>query len=225
MLAVTGDMFTDTTDIALGLTSTYYGSGMRYYTVTGLHITTSYYSICLSLNILLTFMIVLRLIVHIRNIRNATGASDGYSGLHTAAATVIVILIESYALYAGVLLAYAIPLAMNSWVATLFSKVIGAVQVRALFPISDAVLVLLFNYGCTQVIAPYLIVLRVAKRRAMTSESISEVPESVHFRSQGSMDDDGFLPGGDLTNVTEVNVEAPSEPGAGDEYAIEEVPL
>ena len=225
MLAVTGDMLTDTTDIALGLTSTYYGSGMRYYTVTGLHITTSYYSICLSLNILLTLMIVLRFIVHMRNIRNATWASDGYSGLYTAAASAVVILIESYALYAGVLLAYAIPLAMNSWVATLFSKVIGAVQVRALFPISDAVLVLPFNYGCTQVIAPYLIILRVAKRRAMTSESISEVPESVHFRSQGSMDDDRSLPGGDLTNVTEVNVEAPSEPGAGDEYAIEEVPL
>ena len=225
MLAVTGDMFTDTTDIALGLTSTYYGSGMRYYTVTGLHITTSYYSICLSLNVVLTLMIVVRLVMHIRNIRKATGASDGSSGLHTAAATVVMMLIESYALYAGILLASTISWAADSWVDTLFTGVVGTVQVCVVFPIPDVLLVLLPNYGCAQVIAPYLIILRVAKRRAMTSELISGTAESIRFRSQASTDGDGSLPDGDPLSSTEWNGEAAGEPGTGDENAIEEVSL
>ena len=164
-------------------------------------------------------MIIIRLIVHIRNIRNATGASDGPGGLRT----VVMMLIESYALYAGVLLAYTIPWALDSWVAFLFSRLIGSVQVR--FTIRNAVLVLPSNYGCTQVIAPYLITLQVAKRRAMTSESISGTAESIQFRSQGSTDGDGTLPDGDPVSATEVNGEAAREHVAVNENAIEEVPL
>ena len=220
-----GDMLTNTTDVALGIANIYYSSGIRFYTVTALNFNTSYNSICLSLNILLTLMIVLRLVVHIRNIRNATEASDGSSGLHTAAATVAMMLIESYALYAGVLLAYTIPFALASWVVALFSGLIGTVQVRVVFTIRDAVLVLPSNYGCTQVIAPYLIILRVAKRRAITSELISGTAESIRFRSQGSTDGDGSLPDGDRVNATEVNSEAAGEHVAVDENVIEEVPL
>ena len=209
----------------LGSVYIYYNSGTQFYTVIAGNIATSYNAICLSLNIILTLMIVLRLIVHIRNIRNATGASGRSGGLHTTAATVAMMLVESSALYAGVLLAYTIPLAMNSLVMTLFSGVTNAVQVRVVFTIPDAALVLLSNYGCTQVIAPYLIILRVAKRRAMTSESISGASESIHFRSQASTDGDGSLPDGDPSNATEVNGEAPGDPNTGDEDAIEEVPL
>ena len=86
-------------------------------------------------------------------------------------------------------------------------------------------LVLPSNYGCTQVIAPYLIILRVAKRRAVTSESISETAESIRFRSQGSTDSDGSLPDGDPVNAMEVNSEAAGEHVAVDKNAIEEVPL
>ena len=214
-----------TTDVVLGIANIYYDSGMRIYSITELNIATSYYSICLSLNILLTLMIVFRLMVHIRNIRNTTGSSDGSSGLHTAAATVAMMLIESYAIYAGVLLVYIISWATNSFVVALCAGCIGAVQVRVVFTIPDAVLVLVSNHGCTQVIAPYLIILRVAKRRAMTSESITGTAESIRFRSQGSTDGGVSLPGGDPTNATEVNVEAPGEPSAGNENAIEEVPL
>ena len=103
---------------------------MKFGAATAINIATSYYSICLSLNILLTLMIVLRLIVHIRAIRNTTGDPDGSGGLHKAAATVVMMLIESYALYAGVLLAYTIPSALNSWAVDLFSGILGAVQVR-----------------------------------------------------------------------------------------------
>ena len=136
-----GDMLTNTTGVVLGIASIYYSSEMRHYTVTNTNITTSYYSISLSLNVLLTLMIVIRLIMHIRNIRNAIGASDGSGGLHTVAPTVIMMLIESYALYAGVLLAYIILWAVNSWVVNLLDGAIAVSQARIVFTIHDAVLV------------------------------------------------------------------------------------
>ena len=220
-----GDTLTNTTDVVLGIANIYYSSGMWTYTATNTNTNTSYFSICLSLNILLTLMIVIRLIVHIKNVRKATGASDGSGGLHTAAATVVMMLIESYALYAGILLASTISWAADSWVDTLFTGVVGTVQVCVVFPIPDVLLVLLPNYGCAQVIAPYLIILRVAKRRAMTSELISGTAESIRFRSQASTDGDGSLPDGDPLSSTEWNGEAAGEPGTGDENAIEEAPL
>ena len=134
-------------------------------------------------------------------------------------------LIESYALYAGVLLAYTIPWALDNLVATLFSGVLGAVQVRVVFTVHSAALVSPSNYGYTQVIAPYLIILRVANRRAMTSKSISGIAESIRFRGQGSTDGGGSLPDGDPINAMEVNGEAPGELDIGDKNAIEEVPL
>ena len=219
------DTLTNTTNAVLGIAYVYYHSGIRYYTITEISIATSYLSICLSLNILLTLMIVIRLIAHIRNIRKVVGASDGSSGLHTVTATVAMMLIESYALYAGVLLAYTIPWALDNLVATLFSGVLGAVQVRVVFTVHSAALVSPSNYGYTQVIAPYLIILRVANRRAMTSKSISGIAESIRFRGQGSTDGGGSLPDGDPINAMEVNGEAPGKLDIGDKNAIEEVPL
>lgn len=81
------------------------------------------------------------------------------------------------------------------------------------------------DHGYTQVIAPYLIILRVTKRRAVTRESISGTAESIHFKSQGSTDGDGFLHDGDPANAVGENGEASGKPGAGDTFAIEEVPL
>ena len=86
-------------------------------------------------------------------------------------------------------------------------------------------MILLSDRAHTQVIAPYLIILRVANRRALTSESISGTAGSLHFKSQGSMDSDGSLPDGESMNSTEVNGEVPGELGTGGESAIEEVPL
>ena len=219
-----GDTLTNTADVVLGIANIYYSSGLRYQTTTGLNIVTSYNSICLVLNVLLTLMIVIRLIVHIKDIRGATGALDESSGLHTAATAVVMMLIESNALYAGVLLVYTIPWAVNSWVADLFSGIVGPVQVRVVLTIFDTALVLLSNYDCTQVIAPYLIILRVAKRRAMTSELVSGTAGSMHFRSQGMTVGDETLPDGDNVDWVGVNGEGPGELGAGTEDATKEVP-
>ena len=76
----------------------------------------------------------------------------------------------------------------------------------------------------TQVIAPYLVILRVAKRRALTNKSVSGTVEFIRFKSQGSTDyGDESLPEGDPTDAAEVNGEISGEVVARDESAIEEV--
>ena len=99
----------------------------------------SYFSISLSLNVLLTLMIVARLILHRRNFRKALGTSDGSSGLYTA---IIVMLVESYALYAVAYLLYIVFWAIGSQALATLSKVVGAVQVRSVstFPRCTATL-------------------------------------------------------------------------------------
>lgn len=93
-----------------------------------LSIDTVYLSICLSLNLLLTLMIVIRLILHNRNVRQAMGTSGKTTGLYT---TVVTMLVESYALYAIALLSYIVPYTQGSWVVTISSQIVGGVQVRA----------------------------------------------------------------------------------------------
>ena len=223
LLQAYGDPLTNLIDIATGIVNIYYDTGTRFNTATGGRINASYYSICLSLNILLTLMIVVRLIMHIRNLRRATG--EGSNGLHTAATTVVTMLIESYALYAVALLLFIVPSSIGSWTFTLFNEVIGTAQVRVTLTFPNAQWYRSSNFDCTQVIAPYLIILRVAKRRAITSESISGAAESIRFRSQRSTDDDGSIPDSGTTNAMEANGETTGERVAGDENAIEEVPL
>ena len=128
-----GDVLITTTDVAVGIAHIYEFSAINVLTDTSMNLNTSYYSICLSLNVLLTLMIVIRLVVHIRNVRKVTGASDGSTGLHTATATVVAILIESYAIYAIALLLYIIPWVISSPVVALFSKALGTMQVRFVF--------------------------------------------------------------------------------------------
>jgi len=135
-----------------------------------------YFTVSLSLNILLTSMIVIRLVLHRRNIRNAMGSSVGAGQLYGA---VITILVESSALYAVSFLLFFVPWAAGIWVGSNF------------WPI------LLMS----QVIAPFLIIRRVAGRRALTSEAIvSRDPGSIRFRSQGdSTDSNGTLADGNPT--------------------------
>ena len=220
-----GSTLTNTaTNVVLGIVHIYQDSGRAYYTVTGTNVTTSYYSISLSLNILLTLMIVVRLVVHTRNVRKATGVSDGSHGLHTTAATVAMMLIESYALYAVALMAYTVSWAVQDTVVNIFSGILGSIQVRVIPTFAD-VLLALSNHGCTQVIAPYLIILRVAKRRALTSESISGTAGSIRFRTQGSTSGDRTLSDREPPSPTEVNGEAAGELVTCGGHTIEEVPL
>ena len=93
-----------------------------------LGVRTAYYSTCLSLNILLIFMIIVRLVLHSKNIRRATGASDRAMGLYS---TVVTILVESCALYAVPLLLFIVPYATGSSIMSIPEGVVANCQVRA----------------------------------------------------------------------------------------------
>ena len=89
----------------------------------------SYLSISVSFNVLLTLMIVIRLILHVRNIRGAMGIS-GIGGMCNAITTM---LIESCALYAVNSLLVIIPVAVNNYVMNTFLPILAETQVRT-FP-------------------------------------------------------------------------------------------
>jgi len=183
-------------DVATGIAYIYQGTKVDIDPRFG----TSYYTISLSLAVLLTLMIVIKLVVHMRDFRKAIGASHGAGGLYTA---IVTILIESYALYAVAFLMYIVPWALESSVTALLAKFLASVQV----------------------IAPYLIILRVANRRAVTSDTITGTIGSIQFGSQGTTDGEGTLADGDYMSSTEVDGEAPGGLGVGTEGAVEEVPL
>jgi len=89
-----------------------------------------YYSIAISLNVLLTLMIVIRLVLHSRDVRSTLGAPCGISGLYKA---LITMLVESSALYTVSSLLVIVFWAAGSTVAEIFFPVLAEVQVRA-FP-------------------------------------------------------------------------------------------
>lgn len=105
------------------------------------HFGTSYYSISLAFNVLVTLMIVARLVLHNKNVRSAMGSPSGISGLYT---TIVTMLVESCALYAAGSLVLIVPWAIDSPLAFVFSKVSGMMQVRAT---SDLPVCTLFNGG------------------------------------------------------------------------------
>jgi hypothetical protein len=94
------------------------------------HFGLPYFSICLSLNILLTAMIVTRLVLYSRDVRKAMGSSAGANGLYKA---VITMLIESSALYTAGSLLFFLPWAANDSTATIFSLLLADIEVRTGF--------------------------------------------------------------------------------------------
>ena len=200
-------------DIALGRSSTF----------TDLFF--SYYFVAFALNVLLTLLIIIRILWHRRNFQNAVGTSAGVSGLYT---TVVTMLVESCAPYTVSSMLYLIPMATNSNVALVFGWASGPLQVRTTF----ALFLMHRNIGtlsgrcCVQVIAPYLIILRVANRRALTSNSLtSRAVGSIQFVSQGGLSgDNGSFPDGGPTRPVGIDDDVPGERGTGVENTIEEVP-
>lgn len=83
-----------------------------------------YFVISVSLNILLTLTIVIRLALHGREIRATTGAPSRFSGLYK---TIITMLIECSALYTVTSL-----LVLGTSTANIFLPILAEAQVRAL---------------------------------------------------------------------------------------------
>ena len=90
--------------------------------------TLPYLLISLSLNILLTLMITVRLFLLDRSVRATTGSSGGINGLYK---TISTMLIESSALFAVSSLLVIAPLAAGNVVAKTFYSILAQTQVRA----------------------------------------------------------------------------------------------
>ena len=123
---------TDATDAALSIATTYYQS-LKMDAVAWNSIVTRlgvpYYSISVSLNILLTLMIATRLIRHSRNLRSSIGpATDG--GLYN---TVVTMLVESCALYAVASLLFIGTLGGQSKIQGVFAPIFVNIQVRLFY--------------------------------------------------------------------------------------------
>ena len=85
-----------------------------------------YFSISLSLNILLTLMIVIRLILHARNTHTALGIT-GIGGLCKA---IVIMLVESCALYAVSSLLFIGPLGAGNTASNFFMAILPEIQAR-----------------------------------------------------------------------------------------------
>jgi len=112
------------------------------------------------LNIILTLMIIIRLVLHRKNIRAAMGDSGGIGGLYK---TITTMLVESSALHVVSLLLVVV------------LSVVGSDAAGIFFPILAE----------TQVIAPLLIIQRIANQSALTSDAIvTGHVGSINFRSR-----------------------------------------
>jgi len=130
-----------------------------------------YFSISISLNVLLTLMIVIRLALHSRNIRAAMGAPAGLSGLYKA---IVTMLIESSALYAVNSLLFIGPWGAGNHAADIFLPILAETQVRILIqrPLPDRLSNMIYG---------------LAGDRTTAHHSTSRRPERVdehHYRLQ-----------------------------------------
>ena len=90
----------------------------------------SCFSISVALNALLTLMIIMRLVLHSRNMRNAMGTTANASGLYE---TIVTMLTESSALYTIGFLLYIVTWGTNSFLVNAFSPFCADTQVRSFF--------------------------------------------------------------------------------------------
>lgn len=89
------------------------------------------FSVSLSLNVLLTVMIIVRLILHSRNLKNAMGATSRATRLYRA---IVTMLIESCALYAITFLLFIATWRTGGPVLYIFDPILTETQVSVFFP-------------------------------------------------------------------------------------------
>jgi hypothetical protein len=184
----------------------------------------SFFSISVSLNVIVTLMIVFRLVLHSRNIRSALGARAGSGGVYNA---IVTVLVESCALYAVSFLLFIGPWSAAHSVQYVFFPILIEIQVRATLCFPDVLQPRnVVSDGDKQVIAPFLIVLRVANKRALTSETVvSGNIGSMHFKSQerSAMTGSETVSGGVPVSSLDASGETTVEYSDRDETAIDEV--
>ena len=176
-------------------------------------------SISVALNVLLTLMIVARIVLPNRDIRNITKSPIKVGALYKA---IVTSLVESCAVYSVICLIYIL-----SWTKDLFCSgaslsVLVQTQVRVVHlsltnhnPEKSS-----SHYDEEQTIAPFLITLRIANRSAWTRETDTDGGASVvHYGSQG------VSAGGDGTVLDQRSMEAGEETRFEPGFGIETVDL
>ena len=112
----------------MGVLATYFQASQKY--TDSINFGIPYFSVSLSLNILLTLMIVLRLVLRGRDVRDAMGPLVGHNKFYKA---IITILVESCALYAVSSLLNIGPWCTNNPVQFAFFPILVQTQVRVVF--------------------------------------------------------------------------------------------
>ena len=162
---------TNMTYAAMGIAFLYQGSLHVDLNVASVSFGVPYYSISLSLNVILTLMIVGRLILHSRKFQSAIGTTAKTGGLYKA---IVTMLIESCALYAITYLLFMAPWAAGSSVGNAFFPILAEVQVRTLLHLPDPP-----HFGY-----PRLIV--VTNRSSLRTSLFFGLPTERHSRAMPS---------------------------------------
>ena len=121
-------LFANFTDAAMGIVITYHQAAEPLDNRIDLGV--PYFSISLLLNVFLTFMIVIRLVRHSREVRGALGPLVKPSRLYQ---TIVTIFVESSALYAVTFILFIGPWAAGSGAQLIFFPILAQVQVRDIF--------------------------------------------------------------------------------------------
>lgn len=155
-------------------------------------------------------MIAARLMLHSKRVRDSMGASSTATRLYK---TIVTILIESCALFAISFVLFVGPWVAGYPAADVFFLILVQTQVRAVLSISCNLR--LSHRYCEQVIAPFLVTLRVANRNAITSETIvSGTTASINFEVQRmSAVGDGSLQNGHSRSSVDTCGETPRDLG------------
>jgi len=150
-----------------------------------------YFSISCGLNVLLTLIILVRLVLYGKNVKSALGARGTFSGLYKAS---LAVLIESCGLYAVNSLLFVVPWGIGSYVSGIFLPILAQIQV----------------------IAPFLLILRIANQSALTNDAILTGKGSSDHTTSREKPVPGavFLPGGGVTSI-ERHGRTPGELGVG----------
>ena len=210
---------------ATGIAAAYYQASQQYSKSISLGI--PYFSSSISLNILLTLMIVIRLVLRRRELRDAVGPLFAPNRLYKS---IIAILVESCALYSISSILNIGPWCTNNPLQFAFFPILVQTQVRLVSsfhtPLNSSqprVGRAFSDHSEGQVIAPLLIILRVADHSALTKDStVSETVGSIHFRSRGALTGGaGTLSEGDPMSSTGTYVENRGELSAGTETMID----
>ena len=124
---------TNVGDIAMGIMLLYQTSqpNNSIWSAVAINFGVPYFSISLSLNIILTLLIVARLALRIKNGQSATGVPAVAGSFRE---TIVAVFVESCALYAVTSLLFVVPWGANSHVADIFLPILAEVQVSAALP-------------------------------------------------------------------------------------------